>query len=348
MKIIHCADLHLGSKIALGLDNISSERRAEVRASLSNLVKYAIANEIKIILLSGDVFDSDTPLKKDKDYFYSIVRENKDIDFIYLKGNHDINTINDDNLSNLKTFNNSWMSYRFGRVVISGIELNKNNITSFYSTLNLNYNDFNIVMLHGDINKEIDLFKLKNKGIDYLALGHIHSFYKNSLDDRGIYAYSGCLIGRGFDEDGEKGFIVIDINDNNFNFKFVPNTIKMIENIDVDISNLDSISLINNKIRDVLNNKNKNNIYRIILKGDIHYNLEINEMDIKANLADYYFICIKDVTKRKIDENKYLNEVSLRGEFIRTVLNDSTINEDDKKEIVALGLRMLEGREVEL
>ncbi|UKI49248.1 MAG: hypothetical protein L6U99_10960 [Clostridium sp.] len=56
MKIIHCADLHLGSKIASGLDNISSERRAEVRASLSNLVEYAIANEIKIILLSGDVF----------------------------------------------------------------------------------------------------------------------------------------------------------------------------------------------------------------------------------------------------------------------------------------------------
>lgn len=348
MKIIHCADLHLGSKIASGLDNISSARRAEVRASLSNLVEYAIANEIKIILLSGDVFDSDTPLKKDKDYFYSIVRENKDIDFIYLKGNHDINTINDDNLPNLKTFNNSWLSYRFGRVVISGIELNKNNIASFYSTLNLNYNDFNIVMLHGDINKEIDLSKLNDKGIDYLALGHIHSFYKNKLDDRGIYAYPGCLIGRGFDEDGEKGFIVIDINDNNFNTKFIPNTIRIIENIDVDISNLDSISLINNKIRDVLNNKNKNNIYRIILKGDIPYNLEINEMDIKANLADYYFICIKDVTKRKIDEKKYLNEVSLRGEFIRTVLNDSAINEDDKKEIIALGLRMLEGREVEL
>lgn len=348
MKIIHCADLHLGSKIAAGLDGISSERRAEVRASLSNLVEYAIANEIRIILLSGDVFDSDTPLKKDKDYFYSIVRENKDIDFIYLKGNHDINTINDDNLPNLKIFNNSWVSYRFGNVVVSGIELNKNNITSFYSTLNLNYNDFNIVMLHGDINKEIDLTKLKNKGIDYLALGHIHSFYKNSLDDRCIYAYPGCLIGRGFDEDGEKGFIVIDINDNNFNFEFVPNTIKMIENIDVDISNLDSISLINNKIRESLDNKNKNNIYRIILKGDIPYNLEINEMDIKANFADYFFICIKDITKRKIDENKYLNEISLRGEFIRGVLNDSTITDDDKKEIIALGLRMLEGREVEL
>lgn len=155
-------------------------------------------------------------------------------------------------------------------------------------------------------------------------------------------------IGRGFDEDGEKGFIVIDINDNNFSTKFIPNTNRIIENIDVDISNLNSVSLINNKIRDVLNNKNKNNIYRIILKGDIPYNLEINEMDIKANLADYYFICTKDVTKRKIDEKKYLNEISLRGEFIRTVLNDSTIKDDDKKEIVALGLRMLEGREVEL
>ncbi|UKI49250.1 MAG: hypothetical protein L6U99_10970 [Clostridium sp.] len=100
--------------------------------------------------------------------------------------------------------------------------------------------------------------------------------------------------------------------------KFIPNTNRIIENIDVDISNLNSVSLINNKIRDVLNNKNKNNIYRIILKGDIPYNLEINEMDIKANLADYYFICTKDVTKRKkLMKKKYLNEISLRGEFIR-------------------------------
>ncbi|MGX8704776.1 MAG: metallophosphoesterase family protein, partial [bacterium] len=65
----------------------------------------------------------------------------------------------------------------------------------------------NIVMLHGDITNlnSIPLSMLKERNIDYLALGHIHKFQKGKLDDRGIWVYPGCLEGRGFDEEGPKG-----------------------------------------------------------------------------------------------------------------------------------------------
>ena len=33
----------------------------------------------------------------------------------------------------------------------------------------------------------------------------IHKYKKEKLDNRGVYCYSGCLEGRGFDECGEKG-----------------------------------------------------------------------------------------------------------------------------------------------
>ena len=55
--------------------------------------------------------------------------------------------------------------------------------------------------------------RLKEKNIDYLALGHIHEYSQGQIDLRGKYAYSGCLEGRGFDELGEKGFILIDVSD---------------------------------------------------------------------------------------------------------------------------------------
>lgn len=52
-------------------------------------------------------------------------------------------------------------------------------------------------MLHGQesehrtMEKEeiIQLVELKNKGIDYLALGHIHSYKLERLDGRGVYCY---------------------------------------------------------------------------------------------------------------------------------------------------------------
>ena len=56
MKIIHAADLHLGSKIEAKLKDISEERKAEVRNSFLRLAKYAHENDIHVILLSGDVF----------------------------------------------------------------------------------------------------------------------------------------------------------------------------------------------------------------------------------------------------------------------------------------------------
>ena len=79
----------------------------------------------------------------------------------------------------------------------------------------------NIVVLHGqeseysarDKAEIIHLTALKNKGIDYLALGHTHSYKKERLDARGVYCYPGCLEGRGFDECGEHGFVMLDIDE---------------------------------------------------------------------------------------------------------------------------------------
>ena len=351
MKIIHCADLHLGSKIESKLMKISSDRKTEVRNSFSKLVDYAEKNEISIILLSGDVFDSDKPLKKDKEFFYNVIKENPNIEFIYLRGNHDSYELYNENISNLKTFDNTWKCYQYGDVCINGIEISKDNYASLYSTLNLNVNNVNIVMLHGQISEsigidKIKLAKLRNKNIDYLALGHVHSYQKDKLDDRGIYAYSGCLEGRGFDETGPKGFIVLNIENKKIFPEFIKFCYRTINEVEIDISNYKTISEINKNIISKL--ISKNDIYRIILVGDISYDLEINEYDIKSYLSDYYFVDVKNKTQRKIDISKYQNDLSLKGEFVRSVYYRNDLTNQEKEDIISLGLRTMEGREVDL
>ena len=93
IKIIHTADIHLGSKISANLSGEKMERRRlEVRETFMRLVDYASKNAVKAIMLCGDVFESDNPFKKDKDWFYNLVEKHPDIDFLYLRGNHDSNT----------------------------------------------------------------------------------------------------------------------------------------------------------------------------------------------------------------------------------------------------------------
>ncbi len=352
MKLIHTADLHLGSKIESKLLAISSERKSAVLNSFRRLIEYAKEYNISSILLSGDVFDSDNPFKKDKKEFYALIDGNPEITFYYLKGNHDKEENSVEERVNLKEFSSSWESYDLGEdVVVSGLEINQTNYSTFYSSLKLDANKVNIVMLHGQesdsiADGNIKISKLKDKYIDYLALGHIHKFKDGVIDNRGHYVYSGCLEGRGFDEIGEKGFVVIEVINKKVSYKFVHFSSRDILEEEVDISGAksqaDILSFIKEKV-----SFNKKDIYRITLIGDIDYELEFSEDEIANALSGCaYFINVKNKTLPLIDPNKFLNDLSLRGEFIRLVYADTKLDEINKRKIASLGLKALEGREV--
>ena len=82
MKIIHTADIHLGSKINSFPKDVSTVRKEELRNSFRRMVDFAKQNGVQVVLISGDLFDGVKPLVKDKDFFYSVVQNNPDIDFL--------------------------------------------------------------------------------------------------------------------------------------------------------------------------------------------------------------------------------------------------------------------------
>ncbi len=245
MRFIHAADIHLGSKLSGKLPEAKSRiRKDELRASFSRLVEYAKQQEIKAILLSGDVFDDDAPNSKDVTYFYSVVDAHPGIDFYYLRGNHDRSGALAEERPNLHRFGENWTSYELEPgVILTGIEFSQENSLSLYATLQLDPKAKNVVTLHGQVSSstgpyEINLPKLRDKHIDYLALGHVHKKEVGKLDLRGTYAYPGCLEGRGYDEIGEKGFFLVD-TDLPFDkggLTFVPFASRAIRLLEVDIS----------------------------------------------------------------------------------------------------------------
>lgn len=353
MKIIHLSDLHLGSKIGTFPKEIANRRKNLIRERFRYVVNYASQNNIKIILLTGDIFDSDSPIKKDKDFFYEIIEENSNIDFLYLKGNHDLNSIHNRTLPNLKLFKNEWTSYRYDNVVINGIEMDESNFKSLYSTLLLDKNDINIVLLHGQISNtivpnNINLKSLNDKNINYLALGHVHQYQCGILENDTYYVYPGCLAGRGFDETGQKGFVVLDIEDKIIKHKFYVCDGEEINEITVDVTNAKSI----NDIYLIIKNKyllSKDEIYRINLVGAINSDIEDLVEDLYLRLAkDVEYLSLKDNTVKTFDIEKYKDEVSIKGEFVRNVLKSNSLTDNEKVKVINLGLRALDGKEYDL
>ena len=353
MKLIHCADIHLGSKMDVNLSGEKAEeRRRELRASFTNLLDYAQNNGVEGVLLCGDIFDSDRPFKKDKEFFYNAIKNNPSITFFYLRGNHDGEESFTEVLENLKTFSRSVTTYDFNGINISGVELGQDNCTSVYSSLNLDKDRLNILMLHGTAGDtsgkdKVNLTKLRNKNIDYLALGHIHTYSQGKLDERGVWAYSGCLEGRGFDEAGEKGFILLD-TEGKITAQFVPFAKRKIHIFNVDISgatdDYSAYSIVKNNI-----NCSKKDIVRAEITGEISFdNADLAE-EIQKRMAseNYYLFDVKDRTKRKFDISSLQGDITLRGEFIRTVIA-SAYSEEEKADIISAGLKALDSREIDL
>lgn len=359
MKLIHCADLHLDSRMeSIFSSDLAKVRKAEVLETFKNMVKYASDNNIEVIMISGDMFDSTRIQEKIRQYVIDIINEYNNIDFLYLCGNHDENNFIKDlenQPSNLKTFNSDWTSYRYGNIVITGCELNEVNNKVIYGTLDLNENNVNIVMLHGqesvyDSKQDADVINLKalqNKHIDYLALGHIHSYKVSKLDSRGIYVYSGCLEGRGFDETGEKGFVEIIVEGNKVKHKFVEFARRTLHEINVDITGIETLRNLQKAITDRTNSIHPDDLVKVNLIGTYTTNTKKDIVNFENLLKEkFFFGRVKDKTTIKINIDDYKYDVSLVGEFIRNVLS-SDETEENKGNIITLGLRALRGEDIE-
>ena len=348
MKIIHCADIHLGSRMNKLPKDKAEERARELRASFERLISYAKRERIYTILLAGDIFDSDRPFKKDKEFFYSAVRRNSEITFFYLRGNHDGKESYTEEIENLKTFGREWTSYTLGwNVVLSGIEIDRANCLSMYSSLKLDQDNLNIVMLHGLAGEsfgegKVSLPRIKNKNIDYLALGHIHSQGVARIDERGISVYSGCLEGRGFDELGEKGFIVYDTDTKEV--AFVPFAYRTIEERSIDISDTHDGYAAAQKVKKEIEIDRKN-LLRLNLTGEIDFVDERLAEDVEKYISDMcYYVSVKDNTRLKIDYSSFKDSLSLKGEFVRVVTGED-LSDSDRQKILDLGIRALSGQE---
>ena len=353
MRFIHASDIHLGSRLTGKLpEEKSAIRKRELRESFSRMVAYAKEQGISAILLSGDVFDVDSPSSKDAETFYSVVSANPDITFYYLRGNHDQNKSQSQDFDNLKRFGEAWTSYDLGdNAVLTGIEFTLDNASSLYSTLSLDPRKKNIVTLHGQLGSSagiylINLSKLKDKNIDYLALGHIHERQVGELGDgRGIWGYPGCLEGRGYDEVGPKGFYIVDTSLplKKGGLSFVAFSKRFVEVLQVDISGCKTAYDIYQRIQKDFS-WSKDNLLRVELVGDN----ENPDQELEKDLENYlqtsaFHVSVKDHSTPKIDIDAYLKAPTLRGEFVRRVMALSNKTDEEKKRIILTGLRALNG-----
>lgn len=172
-----------------------------------------------------------------------------------------------------------------------------------------------------------------------MLCGHIHK-----LDNSSHIVYPGSTISLGFDELGEHGMIVGELQKGNVKLEFIPLDEEEFKEIEVDITEILSKEELIEKINN-LKISNKEYI-KIILTGN--RNFEINKYELLKYIENERIIKIKDRTKIAYDLIKMANENTLKGLFAKEMLAKlkQPDIENEEKEIIEkaieIGLEALE------
>ena len=350
MRIIHTSDLHIDSPLSSKLPSAKvAERRREHATLLRRLAEEADRVGACAVIIAGDMFDSDRLNKKNRDRALSVIERASHITFFYLVGNHegDVLRAGGELPENLKLFESSWTRYDIGSVTLVGRSETEPNM---FSQLSLNESRTNIAVLHGELRDRSDFGGVigardaAGRGLDYLALGHYHSYSETPVDRRTVAVYSGTPEGRGFDECGDKGYVLLDIENGQIHRKFVKFANRTLHIAEVDISEALSTYEISRLIEKKISSIPSCDLVRALLVG--HYAPELKK-DLGAIVGEFsrrfYFFEIKDESRLYHAPENYKNDKSLKGEFIRLVLSDEGLSERERERIIAFGLSALVG-----
>lgn len=336
MRFVHIADVHLGVKPDRGRV-WSDERAAEIQESFYDIVNICERDKIELLLIAGDLFHERPTIQQLKSLDYQL-RKLTVTKTIIVAGNHDY-----------IEKNSAWETYSFesdtvllprDRATNAYIEELNVCITG-YSYGREQYTErilerlkpgregaYNILLGHGGDAKHMPFSKekLARLGFDYIALGHIHKpahILKNKI------AFSGSLEPIDYTETGRRGYILGEVaEDKTTLIKWIPHNVRSYVNMALELSteysNAEIADIVEQEIKEI----GKENIYRILLKGNIANDLEIN---LSGLTRRYNINEIIDRTQYDYDVDELLaqNENNLLGRFIKSMSDESSMEDEE-------------------
>ena len=357
IKILQAGDLHFDTPFKDLNKNIALISKEELLEVFSKIIDMSMENSVDILLLTGDIFDNLTVNKKTLIFIKNQLERISNIKVFISPGNHD--PYNEKSFykminwpENVYIFKGNLESIVIEdlKTVVFGAAFNEYHVRkSMIKDITVKRDYINIMTIHGDISNTdegndynpITLKDIGNSGLDYIAIGHRHNFSGILRENNTYYAYAGCPQGRGFDELDDKGIIIGEIAKGAVDLRFQRTSKRNYYVKEIDISNSVSYEEVRIKIISSINEEDrKNNLYKIILKGEIESYINLKEEVILDKIKDdFYFVKVIDKTEVKLDFDKISKDYSIKGVYAKKLL-EKMEEEDCNKEVLKMALKL--------
>jgi len=351
IKILHAADFHLDSPFDALPEEKAAERRREQRELLKQIADIAGREQVDAVLLAGDLLDSDKSYYETGEALVQALAEIKAPVFI-APGNHDYYHSHSpwaalklpSNVHVFKTGTPEAVELTGKNAMVWGAAFTGNRSGSLladFPEITDRGKKLQLMVLHGQAGgteeayNPMSLQQIADTGLDYIALGHEHHYSGLKKAGDTYYAYAGCPEGRGFDEAGECGVLIIEAELGKVKERFVPLKGRQYHKLEVDLSDhADPIAAILKR----LPRGTERDIYRIMLTGE--FDGGINEAAIAMHLEDrFYHLTVRDQTKIRRDIWAQAEEDSLRGLFLRKMRAKYETADETERENITWAIR---------
>ena len=356
VKIFHAADLHMDSPFDALSEKQAVVRRREQRELLDRFSEIVEREKAQVVLLAGDILDSQSSYYETQEALARTFAK-MDARIFIAPGNHDYYCAQSPYNSDIFSENvHIFKSGVFECVRLDDIKCriwgagfvspHSDMLLGGFAADESDYIDIGIVHgdMSGDAYNRILAEDIAASNLDYLALGHVHTFSGIQKLGKTHYAYPGCPEGRGFDETGEKGVIVGTVSKGGCDLRFQTADGRQYRIIRIDLSDSQSAAA---AIERAIGHGCERDIVRIVLEGES--DCEVNSDELAETFSKSVFsLQIKNLVTPKRDIWESAGESTLKGVFLQSLLERHNAEgaEKEKLDIAArYGLAALENRE---
>lgn len=345
LKIIHAADFHLDSPFAALSEEQAALRRKEQRQLLTDLAKAA--EEADLMLLAGDLLDSGVCHLETLEAMEGFL-DSLPCQVVIAPGNHDYYAPESpwermelrENIHIFKDAQPTALELPDLGCTVWGAAFTSPRSGGMLRSFRAPEEGLQLMVLHGDVGGTagygpITEGEIAASGLKYLALGHIHacSGLKRSGDT--WWAYPGCLMGRGFDETGEKGYLTLELDKYDCRAAFHPLPGRRYEILSVDVTGAESLL---SAVEAALPEDASQHVFRVLLRGQ--WPEKPRPEALAEALADRCFqLEVRDGTRLENDIWLGAGEDTLRGSFLRVLKKKYDAASEEGKAAVTLAAR---------
>ena len=348
IKILHSGDWHLDSPFQGRSDDQAQLLRQELLKIPGKIAELCKQEACDLVLLSGDLFDGAYTTNTYKVVYDAL--QSMGVPVFVSPGNHDyispdspyVKELWPENVHIFKDKQISWADVEALNLRVYGAGFQSMDCPALLDGFRAE--GFAVGVFHGDPTQAnspynpVNKGQVANSGLRYLALGHVHKDDGFWAGDT-LCAWPGCPMGRGWDEQGEKGVLIVSL-DADIQVKFVP--LDGPKFFDMTAEWKDGPA-------SVLPAVANQDFYRVTLTGEAE---TVDLEALRAEFAQFPNLVLRDQTTRPVDIWAGTGEDNFEGVYFGMLRDALEAAGEEEKETILLAAKLsrqlLEGQEVKL